>query len=71
MGQSMPQRINLDTDNITVKELFEQAATWQETAPDLTIDQAAILALKRVVELKDQAGDLGGGKECFICATGS
>ncbi len=68
----MPDRINLDAQNPSLKDLLEQAEDWNDiSAADLTIDQVAILNLKRVIALKDQAGDLGGGKECFICATGA
>lgn len=68
----MAQRINLDKDNPTLKDLFKEADTWKTLdAKDLTIDQVAILNLRRVIELKDQAGAQGGGKECFICVTGA
>lgn len=68
----MAARINLDTDNPSLQDLFKQADTWAALdSKDLTIDQVAILNLRRVIELKDQAGAQGGGKECFICGTGA
>ena len=68
----MVDRISLDQTDVSLGNLFEQARDWENIdAADLTLDQVAILNLKRVIELKDQAGDLGGGKECFVCATGA
>jgi len=68
----MAQRINLDTDNPTLNDLLKMADDWKTLdSKDLTIDQVAILNLKRVIELKDQTGAQGGGKECFVCATGA
>lgn len=68
----MPNRINLDAENPSLRDLLDQASQWDDVnAADLTIDQVALLNLKRVIDLKDQAGDLGGGKECFICGTGA
>lgn len=68
----MPTRVSLDADNPSLKDLLKEADNWASLdAKDLTIDQVAILNLKRVIELKDQAGAQGGGKECFICATGA
>lgn len=68
----MPTRLNLDADNPSLKDLMKEADNWASLdAKDLTIDQVAILNLKRVIELKDQAGAQGGGKECFICITGA
>ncbi|CAL1525656.1 hypothetical protein CNT_KDOLBLKC_03888 [Bacillus subtilis] len=68
----MAERISLDTDNISLNELFKEVEKWESIpSSDLTNDQLAIVNLKRVIEAKDAAGDLGGGKECFICATGA
>lgn len=68
----MPNRISLDQGNVTLKELLQQAAQWEQSdAKDLTNDQVALINLKRVIELKDRAGNIGGGKECFICGTGA
>lgn len=68
----MANRLNLDTDNPSLKDLLKEADKWASLdAKDLTVDQVAILNLKRIIELKDQAGVQGGGKECFICATGA
>lgn len=68
----MADRISLDQKNPSIKELLDMAEQWKMLdAADLTIDQVAILNLKRIIELKDQAATAGGGKECFICATGA
>jgi hypothetical protein len=68
----MPNRVSIDQGNISLNDLFKEAETWDaQGAKDLTNDQIAILNLKRVIELKDKAGGIGGGKECFICATGA
>lgn len=66
----MPKKIVLDLENLTLKEIFAQADSWNKIEPsELTAEQLAILNLKRAVELKKfiqtEVKDKGGASvEC-------
>lgn len=62
-------KISLDTENVGIKEVLEQAEQWKTLpAGSLSPDQTAILNLKAVLEMK-KALPQGGGAACFICIT--
>lgn len=66
----MPNRIDLSTENSTLRELLDQADQWEDSpTKELSADQVAIINLKRVLDLSK--GTERPVNECFICASGA
>jgi hypothetical protein len=66
----MAKKINLDTDNPTLKELLAHSEEWaHQNAKDLSPDQLAVLNLKSLIDAKALAPHAFQAKDCFICGT--
>lgn len=66
----MSNRIDLSTENPTLRDLLDQADQWEGSpTKELSADQVAIINLRRVLDLSK--GSERPENECFICATGA
>ena len=70
----MTKKVNINVDNPSLKDLFAAADKFAESGKDLSIDQIAILNLKKVLDAKAQAAGVAAvpvKPSCFICWSGA
>lgn len=66
----MANKINLNDKDITLSALFKEAEKWTAIpVAQLTKDQIAVLALKKLVDAKRVGAK--SSVACFICWTGA